>query len=45
MAISRSNSVGYYLDPTTYEALSKIEKAKRKQIRIRYFTEDCKEAD
>lgn len=22
-----------------------IEKAKRKQIRIRYFTEDCKEAD
>lgn len=44
MAISRSNSEGYP-DPTTYEALSKIEKAKRKQIRIRYFTEDCKEAD
>ena len=24
---------------------AEIEKAKRKQIRIRYFTEDCKEAD
>ena len=24
---------------------TEIEKAKRKQIRIRYFTEDCKEAD
>ena len=42
MGINKYNSEGYY-DPTVYEALVNIEKAEKKNIPVRYFTEELEE--